>query len=79
MLSMTVFDPIKALKEEIAGLVEVRGSLVKRERQLVAQHGELEVEVNAIIKLRGFADAEIARKREVLKGLEDGVQSETTK
>ena len=67
---MTTFDPIKALKEEISGLVEVRVALVKRERQLSVQHGELEVELNSIIKLRGFADAELDRKRTVLLSLE---------
>jgi hypothetical protein len=64
------FNAIQALKEEIAGLVEVRASMLRRERNLAAQYGELEVELNHVIKLRGFADAEIARKREVLKGLE---------
>lgn len=68
---MTTFDPIKALQEEISGLVEIRVALSTRERQLSAQYGELEVELNAIIKLRGFAAAEIDRKRLVLKGLQD--------
>lgn len=68
---MSVFEPIKALKEEISGLVEVRTALVHRERDLSAKYGELEVELNGIIKLRGFADAELARKRAVLKQLEE--------
>lgn len=67
---MSDFEPIRALKEEISGLADIKTSLVKRERQLSAQHGELEIELNTIIKLRGFADAEIARKREVLRQLE---------
>lgn len=65
------FDAIKALKEEVAGVTEVRTALVKRERQLSAQLGELEVEHNTVVKLRGFADAELARKREVLRQLEE--------
>lgn len=68
---MSQFDAIKALKEEILGVVEVRTALVTRERQLTAKHGELEVELNAIVKLRGFADAELARKRDVLRQLEE--------
>lgn len=67
---MSTFDIIRALKEEISGLLEVRKSIGMRERQLAAQYGEIEAELNSVIKLRGFADAEIARKREVLKGLE---------
>lgn len=68
--AMSTFDIIRALKEEISGLLEVRKSIGMRERQLAAQYGEIEAELNSVIKLRGFADAEIARKREVLKGLE---------
>ena len=68
---MSGFDGVKALKEEIAGLIEVKVALVKRERALATQYGELEVEYNAMVKLRGFADAEIERKRAVLKQLEE--------
>lgn len=68
---MNTFEPIKALREEIAGLVDVRLVLTKRERNLAAQYGELEVELNNVIKLRGFADAELARKRDVLRQLEE--------
>jgi inorganic pyrophosphatase len=64
------FDGIKALREEISGLVDVRLVMLKRERNLAAQYGELEVELNNVIKLRGFADAELARKRAVLATLE---------
>lgn len=48
------FDPIKALKEEIAGLTDVRAALVKRERNLQAQFGELEVELNALVAIARF-------------------------
>jgi hypothetical protein len=72
---MSQFDPIKALREEINGLVEVRVSMIKRERNLQVQYGELEVELNAITKLRGFADAELDRKRAVLKGLEMAINT----
>lgn len=65
------FDGVKALKEEIQGLVDTRVVLVKRERQLAQQFGELEVEYNSLVKLRGFADAELERKRRVLKQLEE--------
>lgn len=68
---MSMFDPIKALKEEIAGLVDTRLIVLRRERELTAKYGELGVEMNAIVKIRGFADAELERKRTVLKQLED--------
>lgn len=65
------FDPIKALREEIKSLAEVRVTLLHRERSLAARHGELEVEMNSVMKLRGFADTELDRKRAVLKQLEN--------
>jgi len=67
----TPFDAIKAIKEEISGLNDVRGAIVKRERSLQAAYGEIEIELNAVVQLRGFADAELARKREVLRQLEE--------
>jgi hypothetical protein len=65
-----VFEPIKALKEEIAGIVDCRLVFVKRERELQQRYGELEVELNNVTKMRGFVDAELARKRAVLMELE---------
>lgn len=68
---MSVFEPIKALKEEISGIVDCRMVFVKRERELQQRYGELEVELNSVTKMRGFVDAELDRKRVVLKGLEE--------
>ena len=59
-MSVTEFNPIKALKEEIQGLGDVRKKMAEAE----AEHG-------AVTKLLGFADAELARKREVLRQLEE--------
>lgn len=68
---MSDFDQIKALKEEIEGLIAVRTSIIKRFNQLSIQYGELEVELHSVTKLRGFADAELDRKRKVLQQLQD--------
>lgn len=67
---MTAFDPIRALKEEINGIADVRQIMIRRERELSQKYGELEVELNSVTKMRGFADAELERKRAVLKELE---------
>lgn len=61
------FDPIKALKEEIAGLADVCKSLGIRERNLERQMGEVEAEYHAVKKLTGFANSELQRKRAVLE------------
>lgn len=69
---MTEFDAIKAIREEIVGLSEIRSALVKRETNLQRQYGEIEVEYNMVMRLRGFADAELNRKRGVLRLMESG-------
>jgi hypothetical protein len=68
--SVAEFDNIKAVKEEISGLTDIRGTLLKREREVESKFGELEVELNNIKKLRGFTDLELERKRAVLAQLE---------
>jgi hypothetical protein len=65
------FDPIKALKEEIAGVGDIVTTLTHRKRNLAQKYGELEVELNQVTKLHGFAVAEMERKRQVLKQLEE--------
>lgn len=70
---MTEFDAAKALREEIAGLVDIRLVLRLRERDLESRFGQLETELTTVKKLRGFAEAELDRKREVLKKLDTPV------
>lgn len=70
-MSTTPHDPIKALREEIQGLSDVKNTLLHRERSLVKAYSELEVELTTVQKLRGFADAELDRKRAVLRELEN--------
>lgn len=65
------FDAVKALKEGISSVVDIRITLLKRERDIESRFGELEVELNMIKKLRGFADLELTKMRESLKRLEE--------
>lgn len=66
---MTTFDLERALKEEIAGLVDIHTELRKRAHALQQQYVEIEHEFNAVNKLLGFAAIELARKRQVLAAL----------
>lgn len=68
---MTVFDPIKAIKEEITGLANVRTTYKQAETRAMTQMGVAENELIAARKMLGFVDAEMARKRTVLKQLEE--------
>lgn len=68
---MTDFDAVKALKEEIMGVSEILGAITKRCNALSIKQGELEVELDLVTKLRGFASAELDRKRKVLYQLEN--------
>lgn len=65
----TVFDGMRAIREEIEGLNGVRTTLIAQERRAESALGEAEAQLNALRKLRAFADAEIARKRTVLAEL----------
>lgn len=65
------FDPLKAVKEEIAGLSEVLRSISARERIAEEAIGRAEKELNDIRKITGFVRIEIDRKREVLRKLEE--------
>lgn len=67
---MTDFDQEKALREEIQGLKDIRAVLLGRERVAEQRVGEVEAELNACRKLRGFADTELERKRAILEGLD---------
>ncbi len=68
-MTTTPFDGMRALREEIAGLNDVRSAMLIRERAAQRQMAESEIEYQALAKLRGFVDAELARKREALASL----------
>jgi hypothetical protein len=65
------FDIRKALREEIEGLGGVLAALKVQQRRAQEKMGEAEIELNTVMKLRGFAEAEIARKRDVLRQEEE--------
>lgn len=65
------FDAVKALREEISGVLDVRTTFVAEERRAQEALGQAEAHYNSIVKMRGFVDAEIARKRDVLRQLEE--------
>ena len=52
------FDPLKAVKEEIAGLSEVLRSISARERVAEEAIGRAEKELNDIRKIAGFVRIE---------------------
>jgi len=65
----TEFDPIKAIREEIAGLQDVEKALSVRERFAEQQLGQAESELNALRKLTGYTRSELDRKNKVLQQL----------
>ena len=66
-----VFDARKALREELEGLGGILKALKIQEQRAQEKMAEAESEYNSAVKLRGFAQAEIARKREVLRQEEE--------
>lgn len=68
---MTAFDPIKALREELAGLAEVDVAERRREGILETRIAEAESELSHVRKVRGYLLIDIEQKRERLRQLED--------
>jgi hypothetical protein len=66
-----VFDVRKALREELEGLSGVLTTLRVQERRAQEKMAEAESEYNAAVKLRGFCQAEMERKRAVLRAEEE--------
>jgi len=71
---MTEFDPIKAIKEEIAALEHVHKSLRQREGKAQSDLGQAEAELNSLKVVTGFVSIELNRKRAVLAQLEEKKQ-----
>jgi hypothetical protein len=67
---MTQFDPLRAAREEAASMLDILATMTRRERAAEAQIGAAEVELNAIRKLRGYAEIELARIRDRIAALE---------
>lgn len=67
---MTEFDPIKAMREELAGLADILSTIQRRERAAEEAMSEAENELNAVRKLRGFASIQIGILREKIAKLE---------
>jgi hypothetical protein len=67
---MTEFDPIKALREELAGLNDVLVTIAQRERQCQAEIAAAETELNAVRKLVGYVRIAIDERRAELHRLE---------
>ena len=66
----TPFDAVRALREEIEGLRGVLMTVIITERRAQEELGRAEVEYNAAVKIRGFVEAEITRKRSVLEAMQ---------
>jgi hypothetical protein len=67
---MIDFDPIKAAREELAGLNSVEDAIRSRERACEMAISEAERELNAIRKIRGFLRINIEAAKEKLAKLE---------
>lgn len=68
---MAEFDPIKALQEELAGLVTVAASIKRREMAAEEAMARAEIELNDVRKVSGYLKIEMDRKRIVLQELQE--------
>jgi len=66
----TQFDPLKAAREELAGLGDIHRVLLRRERKAEEAMSEAENELNAIRKLIGYVQIGQNQLKERIKELE---------
>jgi septal ring factor EnvC (AmiA/AmiB activator) len=67
---MTDYDPLRSLREELAGLNDILSAIKQRERTCEAEIAAAESELNAVRKLVGFARIEIEKRRAEIRKLE---------
>ena len=67
---MTTFDPLKAVREELTGLTDVLRTMRQRENDAEIAIAKAESELNAIRKLRGYAQVEVTALQERIRKLE---------
>jgi hypothetical protein len=67
---MSEFDPIKAAREELSGLMDVLAIMRKGENNAEQAMAQAESDLYAIRKLRGYCLLEIDRLRERIASLE---------
>lgn len=68
--AVTDFDPIRALREEIAGLADVSKVIATNARRSEAALAEAEAEHNALVKLDAFLKGLLEEQRAKLQALE---------
>jgi hypothetical protein len=67
---MSEFDPVRALREEIAGLVDVHKVVQARARQSEATMAEAEAEHNACLKMDAFLKGMVDQMQQRLNRME---------
>lgn len=68
--SASTFDPIKAAREELAGLGEVGRVLAQRERACEEAMSKAEQELNAVRKITGYVRISVDTIRQRIAELE---------
>jgi hypothetical protein len=69
-MTASYFDPLKAAREELAGLSEVARVLMQRERTCEESMSKAEQELNAIRKVNGYVRISMDQIRQRITELE---------
>lgn len=69
-MTAAAFDPIRAAREELAGLADVQRVLTQRERTCEEAMSLAETELNAIRKITGYVRISIEALRQRIAELE---------
>jgi hypothetical protein len=76
---MTAFDAIKALREEISGLMEVQKLVSLRARETERKLAEAETDHNALLKMEGTMSIVLDTMRARLRVLEAEAEAEAAR
>ena len=69
-MPMTAFDPLKAAREELAGLADVHRTLVARESCAQEDLSKAENELNVVRKITGYVRIAMDQVRRQIEDLE---------
>ena len=72
---MTPFDPIKAAREELAGLLDVHKLTITRCRDAEQRHHEAEADRNQLMKLERFVGDLVEKQRAHVNHLEQEAEA----
>ena len=68
------FDPVKAMREEVAGLRDVHALILTRAREAERKMAEAEIDFRALSKMEAYTKQTLAEAHAKLRALQDAAE-----